>query len=578
MTAQNTKLDKRLEQLLKVVSKQDKQERAAAKLTESSRLLKWQAVVQAYLWWRAAQQVPGYLETVYQQHNIPNNDLTNRVNFNPLVRLVWNIHGDRWQHVSNTAQAITALHDEFTENPHLYRKDAEAGLIAYIQDNRGLRGIRQKAGLDYDTDQTIIEPPKKQQGTGQIVISKELRKELLKRKAAHVAAVTGIAGTDAGDAAVNTSNGTGSDLIVLLARRDENGQFSVLGSTNDTELVQQAVVECVDFDESKLTPMLRLLSECLTPHIVPRELQRRGARGKFLTQHKIALEEGGQKQDIPESVRLIITKNNEILVSKRLSHASLVTISKPKKVTLNVPHALFLRAPDRYWIETELLQEGLIPLFSSDPTDNIKDPNKPVTATKSLTIKNDATKKDREIYFYECDKLINKVHRQPTIAKSETISYSWSLRANKTFVDMICTRHLEAWLEKVSNRIHITQNKAFCFRFADDHLEIKSHYKPDETDGFARAGDLLSEAYGQDATFEQSGAENEVIVSPLDVLQLFRTIRSRKLVGPVTIKGNANLLSLFYETETATHAAHIPACNYAGKRKADHFTKFDHNA
>jgi hypothetical protein len=232
MTALNTKLDKRLEQLLKVVSKQGKQERAAAKLAESSRLLKWQAVVQAYLWWRAAQQTPGYLEAIYEQRGIANNELTNRVNFNPLVRLVWNIHGDRWQHVSNTAQAITALHDEVNEHPHLYRKDAEAGLIAYIQDNGGLRGIRQKAGLDYDTDQPIIEPPKKQQGTGQIVISKDLRKELLKRKAAHIAAVTGIADADAGDAAVNTANGSGSDLIVLLARRDENGQFSVLGSTN----------------------------------------------------------------------------------------------------------------------------------------------------------------------------------------------------------------------------------------------------------------------------------------------------------------------------------------------------------
>lgn len=118
MTTSQGTLDKRLKQLIKVVEQQDRHEKAAKKLEESSRRLKWQAVVRAYLWWREADKQQGYLDALYASKNIPNNSLSNRLNFNPLVRLIWDIHGERWAHVSSLAKTIAALHEEFIENPH----------------------------------------------------------------------------------------------------------------------------------------------------------------------------------------------------------------------------------------------------------------------------------------------------------------------------------------------------------------------------------------------------------------------------------------------------------------------------
>ncbi|WP_156309728.1 hypothetical protein [Novosphingobium sp. AAP93] len=435
MTKSQGTLDKRLKQLIKVVEQQDRHEKAAKKLEESSRRLKWQAVARAYLWWREADKQQGYLDALYASKNIPNNNLSNRLNFNPLVRLIWDIHGERWAHVSSLAQTIAALHEEYLENPQLYKRYPEDELISYIQQEGGLSGVKKKGSLKFDDDDSVVEEPKKKQKTQSKTLPKDVQKELLKRQTDHVASSSGIATIDVGEAAVNTENSTGSDLLVVLAKRDSSGNLVVLGTTNDTTLVEQVVLDCVEFDTSKLTPMLRLIVECLRPHIVPKALHKRGVRDKFFTTHKVRIKEDGKKEDVQESVRLVFTKHGDVLVSKRISHASLLTISKPKEVKLVLSNALFLRGADRYWLETDHIIDGQIALHTSEPVDALNDASKPLVASKRLTLKNDLTQATRDIYFYDYDNLDEQLKRQPTVKELDEIRFDWELTASKTFVD-----------------------------------------------------------------------------------------------------------------------------------------------
>ena len=85
-------LDAELKKLVKAAAAQEKVEQAAYKLDEKSRMLAWRATARAYLWWREANQQPAYLEKLYADNNIANNKPSdNRINFNPLVRLIWEI-------------------------------------------------------------------------------------------------------------------------------------------------------------------------------------------------------------------------------------------------------------------------------------------------------------------------------------------------------------------------------------------------------------------------------------------------------------------------------------------------------
>ena len=576
--ANPTTLDAELRRIIKVVEKQDRHEQAAKKLESSSRALKWRAVAQAYLWWREASQQSAYLDTLYQQSDIPNNQLGNRTNFNPLVRLIWGIHGERWAHVSSLAKTIAALDDEYTANPHLYKRNAEDELVAYIEDNGGLSGVRQKSSLKFDDENAVVpdEKPKKANKKKTKELPKETSKELLKRQTDHIDSSKGTASINIGDVAVNTANTTGADLIVVLAKRDSvTGNLIVLGTTNDTTLVEQAVLHCVDFDQTKLTPILRLIVECLRPHVVPRALHKRIVRDKFFTKHKVVIDDDGKKEERREAVRFVFTKGGDVLLSKTLSDASLLTISQPKTIKLALPNAIFMRGMDRYWLETDLINDGQIALYMSEPSDALADvTTKHVKATKQVALKNELTGTERAVYFYDFDLLDDQLQHQPTIKKPDQIGFDWKLEASKTFIDRLCAKHFDEWLDYVGDRIHLSHNKAFQLVFADDHIEVRSHYKPEETNGYARIGSRFSSRYGSDAQIKRNVAACAITVSPLDIIELFAALRSFKLQGKVLIEGNSRVLRVTYETEAARHLAYVPSCNEQGKRSSEHFTRY----
>ena len=109
----------------------------------SSRDQLHQAIVDAYLWWRDAEDQKGYLDGAYKAASIKTRKRGNSPNFYPLVRLIWNIDITKQAAtVSNWARSLTALHDEFTSKPHLYVNDARADLINFIKDEGGLGAMR----------------------------------------------------------------------------------------------------------------------------------------------------------------------------------------------------------------------------------------------------------------------------------------------------------------------------------------------------------------------------------------------------------------------------------------------------
>jgi hypothetical protein len=113
--------------------------------------------------------------------------------------------------------------------------------------------------------------------------------------------------------------------------------------------------------------------------------------------------------------------------------------------------------------------------------------------------------------------------------------------------------------------------------FAKDHIEVRSHFKPDETLGYARVGLRYSCKFDGDATIKRKKNQKcEITISPLDIIELFATLRSLKLNNKkVSIKGNSNIMSVSYETDVARHIAFIPACNVQGHRDSTHFKRLN---
>ena len=98
----NKTLDSELENL-------QKQAIEADVLYKSSKRKLNENLVQTYMFWQKASMQIGYLEECYKNNNIWFNSKNNKPNFNPLIKLVFNMPVSKRNTANHWANAITAI-------------------------------------------------------------------------------------------------------------------------------------------------------------------------------------------------------------------------------------------------------------------------------------------------------------------------------------------------------------------------------------------------------------------------------------------------------------------------------------
>jgi hypothetical protein len=220
-------------------------------------------------------------------------------------------------------------------------------------------------------------------------------------------------------------------------------------------------------------------------------------------------------------------------------------------------------------------------LFKVTTEHGVLDAPEHLTASKMLILTNQQSKEERKIYFYDYEMLNDEQSYQP--APVDQISYDWQIDADKRFVTRFYRKQLDRWLVLVKKNIHLSSNKTMKLVLANRYLEARSHFVKDQPgvneEGYARFADDYYTLYGRDAKVEHlTDAPAEITVSPLDIVELFATLANVPTKGRITIKGNAHVMSIAYETATAKHQAFVPACNHEGERDATCFKRYVANA
>ena len=541
-------------------------------------------LAEAYVWWlEAIKQPKGYLQGIFQANAIETRSTSNDVNFNPIVRLVFKMQAANAGTVSQWSAALLVVHEYYQANEsHLRRVgNLEGEIAAYIREKGGISGLRLIHNQLFDADDPSAinstapaEPKRKPTKAEKYRLDTEAK--IFKSKRSLLKDSKSLGAVEISDIATNDD-----DLIVVLAKRNhKTGKLEAVGTTNDDDVVRQAIMESVDTDVRKLAPNLRLIVECLRPHIVPHKLQKLNARKAFFTAQEMGIGDNGKKLFYSEYVRLVLAKSGAIIASKSPTTASLTTISQPN-VPFELERDIFLRGNDRHWLETELLNDGQMPLFKVTTEHGLLDTVAPLTASKMLVLKNRQSTEERRIYFYDYGILNADKSYQPV--PIDQISYNWKIDADKRFVTRFYRKQLDRWLVKVKKNIHLASNKTIKLVLADRYLEARSHFVKDQPgvneEGYARFADDYFTLYGRDAKIERlTDAPSEITVSPLDIAELFATLTNVPTKGRIMIRGNAHIMNVSYETATAKHEAFIPACDHEGKRDATYFKRYVPNA
>ena len=416
-------------------------------------------LVETYFWWRQASQKEGYLEKRFADAKIGFKAKLNRPNFNPVVRLVMlmqqHLHNVQ---ISNYGTAINAIDDEYLRNEHIYKhRDAVEELVDWIDDNGGIRGITgrkkqeiEEYGYDYKgagnkNKKTKKDDEKKAKQQLEVLGLKKVA--IAQNEATHTFDI-GDVGTDS------------DDLVVVLAKATGNGnELRLVGSTAQQALVDGAVMQIGEVDFANLPPHLRMLCEVVKLNTITKSLQNYGGRSNFYNKSKLVIEREGKKENVRENARVVLQRNGTILVSKSTSDASLTTYYIPsKKFLLN--EDIWLRGSDRFWLETELINDSEIALY--DATDLEEQTNKQLKAQKQITLKNTITKQKRNIYFYDFSRIDDATMYQPAIVKDEIDLKNLTKKTKKE-------------LEKLGRKIGIELDR----RLTKDKLikQIKKHCK-----------------------------------------------------------------------------------------------------
>ena len=540
------------------------------KLYQSARRTLYSTLVETYFWWRQASQKQGYLEKRFANANIKFKTKLNRPNFNPVVRLVMGMQ----QHlhnvqIANFASAINAIDDEYLRNEHIYKhRDAVEELVDWMADSGGLSGITgakkeeiEEYGYDYKGAGNKNKKTKKDDEK-----KAKQQLEVLGLKKVAIAQNEATNTFDIGE--VGTDN---DDLVVVLAKATGNGnELRLIGSTAQQALVDGAVMQIGEVDFANLPPHVCMLCEVVKLNTITKSLQHYGGRNNFYNKSKLVIEREGKKENVRENARVVLRQNGTILVSKSTSDASLTTYYIPsKKFLLN--EDVWLRGSDRFWLETELINDSEIALY--DATDLEAQTNKQLKAQKQITLKNTITKQKRNIYFYDFSRIDDATMYQPAIVKDE-IDYDWAVKGNASYFRRLYEQHFDGWQHRVKHRLHTANNKAVAFDVSEDGIGCEKKW--DKADNcFTQTGNRYLTAFSDDAEVCGTG---RIIFAPTDIIAVLEMIAKHNVAeDTVMMSGNKDLLFINYKNDIAEIQVYIPSCTITGKRNAKYFTKFAPN-
>lgn len=562
------------QQLLDLKQKAQSQTTAYA----ASRNQLHQAIVDTYLWWREADKQKGYLEATYKAAHIDfRKRNSNSPNFYPLVRLVWNLDITKQAGtVSNWARSLLALHEEYSNNPQRYAHKPAADLVNYVKDAGGLGKLRGETQM---TVQQLADEENNGIAEGQrgrpklsappptdVMKSKLEAAKVIKPKATIAHFPTAVTNTD--------------DLVVMLGRRNANGQIEVIGSNYEDALVQNALFACTKLDRSTVTRSLRLVAEALEPHALPAKLEK--YRKKFFDDGDVErtvtlaeLDKDGNPKTRTENVKIatrlrIRPQHADFVLSKCCTDASVVTYVRPHDA-FGCAEEVILRGEDRSWVERELLNEQKLILYTAQPEYALEDAATKDKQRYALVLEDTQAAHKRNLYFYPSNTLPAETNAQPVIADLASLKWDWELEAAVEWLTEFDAQCATAYIDKIRGAFN--NEKYRTIRLDIGTKALNWQYWLNEKTG--NYGQSFSLQYGNAAKRKDKSKGVSFVGHAKDMAQVFATLPTLPITSSnITLSGNENVLRISYSTELASYETFIPACDADGSRDNSAFAMY----
>jgi hypothetical protein len=365
----------------------------------------WRLLAKSYLWWQEASKQQGYLESLYEKREIEFRASQDNIpNFNPLIRLVWNMETlDSAERVtvSQWNKALQSAHEHCRQNPANFRHNAEGKLAEYIKGKGGISGLTENVSVSADNDNGVGVARSRGRNHAKIAPNQIVQSEISRL------ALKQLKSDQKGIGTIDTKEPVrvgGDGLLVILARRDDKGRLRVLGSSNDPRHIEAVAASVGRRDLTKLPPNLRALVEIIVTqaypsHALPPSQAQRAKwhRTKYADKSDLyesdldGWEQRGRGGRLTSSQQLLLRGNNQ----EAIFSWSRVAVSPVTRCILNEPlidqsDVVFLRVIERVRIE-QWWETGEIALLNAEPEKGLKKTGEDDKAKYKLPVTNAAS-------------------------------------------------------------------------------------------------------------------------------------------------------------------------------------------
>ena len=524
---------------------------------DSARNARYKHFAQLYFWWLPAEKT-GVLDKLYKQHTIqfkrPGN---NRINFVPLIKLVWNKKvntgfADRW------SRALNEIHGEVRSNPDHYKKNGVSKLASWIGSEGGPSKL---SGYFPEPESESEARVSSGQAVPEGLAEKEIHRLLLKEATVWYSTPARFINGPTPPMAIKSQ---GFGLGILHNDATATHFISPWISPATTEL---ALADCYRRTFASLQPPLRLVAELIHLRSVPWSL------AKVAEKVRKSSLEGRDWRDL----FTLRSAPNDILISPTKG-ASGVVLTAPLPPNSVIPFVNDLFLP-RYCvnpIERELLLPMIFNLITVNNGQGFLPLNQTNVATQSLQLAWKEPVLNKAAAYYPGLQL-PPIHLCPFykgVSNSKGQVQCHGFKGNPTFshsasplwVQKANVEFFDEWVTKYGAKANREVNLTLAILL--DPTGIRIDYEYYESAGYDSTVNVKFDRFAR--------GQATIIVRSTDFAFMMRQIADLALTADLIFEASPELIKLRFSTAAGDYTCWIPSCNKDGVRSATGFSKYAH--
>ena len=539
----------------------------------------WRLLAKTYMWWLEASQRPGLLEKEFEAAHIKFNKRNDvDVNFNPVIKLVWNIRhpsASEKTAISNWTTVLEILHKRYSENPENFRHEPVGKLMALIDKEGGVSGlIRAEVEASPDSsgdDQTSsAEEGEEQEGQAKKVAKVEIDQPTEAALAAHTRGVFKAEEKGMGTVEATFPIRKADDgFTVLLAKVDADGKTIILDSTDDPAAIEAVLRKVGRMDSKSVNSLLLGLGDAIRVQMLPfaaRPPEKQRSRWflkkyadetEYFSTNLSSSRREEKKRRLTSSRRVhILNQGKRVVVSGGMLRASTVVIHDLHAPLFDVKTDVFLRTVDRPFVE-ELFAKNVAHLWGVEVLPRPEGSDQ--KSVLKIMLKDKISGNWEFLHFYELNKS-NIAHQIPMPLPTATKPL-WKVSVGIEWLRQAKFRWARPWFEELGRRNNI---------FDVENRRIKISVRKDKmTIGFANGE--MPIPFEVDA--ELTGKVPTVEFFSKDLAPVLHNVVDAEPQSSVELSGDRHAMFMRFTTYSGMTQIVIPTIDTENEkqRDAEHF-------